>query len=50
MKGWLTACNMTSEAHTEPSQTSKMELFTKTVNGFVNSFCKKLHLRCLTGF
>ena len=36
MKGWLIAYDITSEAHSESSQISKMELITKTVNGFVN--------------
>ena len=36
MKGWLIAYDITSEAHTESSQISKIELITKTVNGFVN--------------
>ena len=32
------------------SQTSKLELFTKNINGFwPNNFCKKIHLRCLRG-
>ena len=36
MKGWLIAYDITSEAQSESSQISKMELITKTVNGFVN--------------
>ena len=41
------------EVYSEPSQTSKMELFAKTINGFQPStiFAKlKLDLRCLSGF
>ena len=36
----------TSEAYSEPSQTSKMKLFVNVINGF----CKNFHLRCLTEF
>ena len=41
-----------TEAHLEPSQTSKMEIFTKIFNGLetTNIFAKKLHLKCLTEF
>ena len=42
---------MTSEAYSEPIQTSKMALSVKIAKGFKHyCFCKKLHLRCLTGF
>ena len=39
-------------AFLEPSQTSKIELFVKIVNGIklLTIFTKKLHLRYLTGF
>ena len=41
-----------AETYSEPSQTCKMELFAKTIHDFlaVNFYCKKLDLRCLTGF
>ena len=40
-----------TEAYSETCQTSKMEYFTKIVNGLaVNYFRKKLHLGYLTGF
>ena len=40
------------EAYWEPCQTSKMELFAKTVDIWrpLTIFCKMLHLSCLTGF
>ena len=39
------------ETYSDPSQTSKMALFAKIVNGLaVHYFREKLHLRCLTGF
>ena len=38
------------EVYSEPSQTSKMELFVKIVNGCQLFFCKKLHFRCFTLF
>ena len=42
---------MTSEAYSEPIQTSKMALSVKIDKGFKHHcFYKKLHLRCLTGF
>ena len=39
-------------AFVEPSQTSKMELFVKIINGINlrTTFKKKLHLQCLNGF
>ena len=40
------------EAHSEPSQTSKMEVFVNIVNGLkpLCSFQEKLHVRCLNEF
>ena len=38
---------MIAEVYSEPSKTSKMELFHEKT---VNNFRKKLNLRCLTGF
>lgn len=40
------------EAYSEPKQTSKMNLFTKVVNGeeVLTIFLRKLHLRILKGF
>ena len=42
-----------AEMYSEPSRTSKMQLLAKIVNLNPSSgdyFCKKLHLRCSTGF
>ena len=41
----------TAEVYSEHSQTSEMEFFCKNSRllSTVNYFCRKLHLRCLTG-
>ena len=53
-------CIQIAEAHSEPSQTSKMEVFAKILKVLkmpkifllkdVNYLSEKLHLRCLAGF
>ena len=42
-----------SEVYSEPSQTSRKELFAKIVNGlkpFINFYSRKLYPGCFTGF
>ena len=50
--GWHFTCSDTwtlwTEAYSEPSQRSKIELFPKTINAF-RRFRKKPHLRCFNG-
>ena len=40
---------LSAERYSEPSQTSEMELFTKTVNGLkpLTIFAKKIHIKCV---
>ena len=42
---------MHSETYSEPSETSKMELFGKIVDCYltVDYFCKTVHIICFTG-
>ena len=47
----LLQCQLYTEAHSEPCQTSKMELFAKIVNSSkLLNISKKFHLRSLTEF
>ena len=41
-----------TEAHSEPSQTPKIELFAKIVNGFklLTTFVKKIRYSCFSRF
>ena len=49
---WLNTCSYLREEYSKPCQTSRMEFFCENneLLSDVNYFCKRFHLRCLTGF